>query len=141
FRLQPDSGEAHLALAAYYYHCYYDYDRARDELGLARRSLPNNARIFQWSGLIDRRQNRWNDAVRNFNYALELDPQNRQILGGNTQIYLFLRDCKKAKEMRERLVALHPTGEQQWAAAEFDVILRADTRAMHALLQKETEDN
>src|SRR5437762_12641097 len=28
FRLQPDSGEAHLALATYYYHCYFDYDRA-----------------------------------------------------------------------------------------------------------------
>jgi TolB-like protein/predicted Ser/Thr protein kinase/Flp pilus assembly protein TadD len=141
FRLQPDSGEAHLALATYYYHCYYDYDRARDELDLARRSLPNNARIFQWSGLIDRRQNRWNDAVRNFNDALELDPQNRQILGGNTQIYLFLRDYKKAKEMRERLVALHPKEDRRWATAEFDLFLRADTRAMHALLQKETDDN
>jgi serine/threonine protein kinase/tetratricopeptide (TPR) repeat protein len=141
FRLQPDSGEAHLALATYYYHCYYDYDRARDELDLARRSLPNNARIFQWSGLIDRRQNRWNDAVRNFNDALELDPQNRQILGGNTQIYLFLRDYKKAKEMRERLVALHPKEDRRWATADLDLILRADTRAMHALLQKETDDN
>src|SRR5438132_2060915 len=56
FRLQPDSGEAHLALATYFYHCYFDYDRARDELDIARRSLPNNARIFEWSGLIDRRQ-------------------------------------------------------------------------------------
>jgi TolB-like protein/predicted Ser/Thr protein kinase/Flp pilus assembly protein TadD len=141
FRLQPDSGEAHLALATYYYHCYYDYDRARDELDLARRSLPNNTRIFQWSGWIDRRQNRWNDAVRNFNDALKVDPQNRQILGGNTQIYLFLRDYKKAKEMRERLVALHPKEDRRWADAEFDLFLRADTRALHALLQKETEDN
>jgi TolB-like protein/predicted Ser/Thr protein kinase/Flp pilus assembly protein TadD len=140
-RLQPDSGEAHLALATYYYHCYYDYGRARDELDLARRSLPNNARIFQWSGLIDRRQNRWNDAVRNFNDALELDPQNRQILDGNTQIYLFLRDYKKAKEMRERLVALHPKEDRRWATADLDLILRADTRAMHALLQKETDDD
>jgi serine/threonine-protein kinase len=141
FRLQPDSGEAHLALATYYYHCYYDYDRARDELDLARRSLPNNTRIFQWSGWIDRRQNRWNDAVRNFNDALEVDPQNRQILGGNAQIYLFLRDYKKAKEMRERLVALQPKEDRRWANAEFDLFLRADTRALHALLQKETEDN
>ena len=140
FRLQPDSGEAHLALATYYYHCYFDYDRARDELNLARRSLPNNARIFQWSGLIDGRQNRWNDAVRNFNDALNVDPQNRQILGGNTQIYLFLRDYKKAKEMRERLVALHPKEDRRWADAEFDLFLRADTRALHALLLNETED-
>jgi serine/threonine protein kinase/tetratricopeptide (TPR) repeat protein len=141
FRLQPDSGEAHLALATYYYHCYFDYDRARDELDIARRSLPNNARIFWWSGLIDRRQNRWHDAVRNFNNALELDPQNRLILGGNTQIYFLLRDYKKAREMRERLVALHPKEDRRWASAEFDVILRADTRALDALLQIETEDD
>ena len=141
FRLQPDSGEAHLALATYYYHCYFDYDRARDELDIARRSLPNNARIFEWNGFIDRRQNRWHDAVRDFNNALELDPQNKKLLGGNTQIYLFLRDYKKAKEMRERLVALHPKEDRRWAAAEFDLYLRADTRAMHALLQKETADD
>ena len=27
FRLKPDSGEAHLALAAHFYHGYFDYDR------------------------------------------------------------------------------------------------------------------
>jgi TolB-like protein/tRNA A-37 threonylcarbamoyl transferase component Bud32 len=141
FRLQPDSGEAHLALATYFYHCYFDYDRARDELDIARRSLPNHARIFQWTGLIDRRQNRWHDAVRSFNHALELDPQNKTLLGGNTQVYLFLRDYKKAREMRERLVALHPNEDRRWATAEDDVILRADTRGLHALLQNETADD
>jgi tetratricopeptide (TPR) repeat protein len=140
FRLQPDSGDAHLALATYYYHCYFDYDRARDELDIARRSLPNNARIFQWSGWINRRQNRWHDAVRDFNYAFALDPQNREILGGNIQIYFFLRDYKKFREMRERLVALHPNEDRRWATAEFDLFLRADTRTMHQLLQKETKD-
>ena len=69
FRLKPDSGEAHLALAAHFYHGYFDYDHARDELAIAVRTLPNNARIFEWSGFIDRRQNRWHDAVRNFERA------------------------------------------------------------------------
>jgi serine/threonine protein kinase/tetratricopeptide (TPR) repeat protein len=141
FRLQPDSGEAHFALADYYYHGYLDYDRARDELDIARRSLPNNVRIFQWSGLIDRRQNRWHDAVRDFNDALALDPQNEEILGGSTQIYFFMRDYKKAMEARARLTALHPEEDQRWAAAEFALILRADTRPLHSLLQKQTEDD
>ncbi|PYJ82310.1 MAG: hypothetical protein DME73_04920, partial [Verrucomicrobia bacterium] len=30
FRLKPDSGEAHLALATHLYHGYFDYDHARD---------------------------------------------------------------------------------------------------------------
>ena len=53
-----------------------DYDHARDELAIAVRTLPNNARIFEWSGYIDRRQNRWHDAVRDFERAMELDPRN-----------------------------------------------------------------
>ena len=41
FRLKPDSGEAHLALAVHFYHGYFDYDRAHDELAIALRTLPN----------------------------------------------------------------------------------------------------
>src|SRR6266540_2690598 len=80
FRLKPDSGEAHLALAQHFYHGYFDYDRARHELAIAVRTLPNDARIFEWNGYIDRRQSRWQDAVRNFERAMELDPRNVKIL-------------------------------------------------------------
>jgi hypothetical protein len=56
FRLKPDSGEAHLALASHLYFGYFDYDRARAELAIAHRTLPNNAEVFWLSGIIDRRQ-------------------------------------------------------------------------------------
>src|SRR5205807_10290971 len=45
-RLQPDAGEVHLALAWYAYQGFRDYDRARAELDLAQRTLPNNADIY-----------------------------------------------------------------------------------------------
>jgi TolB-like protein/predicted Zn-dependent protease len=79
-RLQPDAGEAHLALANYYYFGFRDYTRARTELGIALRSLPNNAEIFVYTGFIDRREGKWNDATRNLERALELDPRNPFIL-------------------------------------------------------------
>ncbi len=75
-RLQPDSGEAHLALADYYYHGFRDYQRARTELASARRTLPNSAEIFEYTAYVDRRQGRWTDATRNLERALELDPRN-----------------------------------------------------------------
>ena len=62
------------------YHGYFDYDHARDELAIAARTLPNNARVFELSGFIDRRQGRWPDALRNFKRAMELDPRNVKIL-------------------------------------------------------------
>src|SRR5438874_3594405 len=38
FRLKPDSGEANLALGRHFYHGYFDYDHARDELAIAVRT-------------------------------------------------------------------------------------------------------
>jgi TolB-like protein/class 3 adenylate cyclase len=55
-RLQPDAGEAHLALAIYYYNGFRDYGRARSELVIARRALPNSADVFRYTGMIDRRE-------------------------------------------------------------------------------------
>jgi TolB-like protein/class 3 adenylate cyclase/Flp pilus assembly protein TadD len=75
-RLQPDAGESHLALADYYYHGFRDYERARTELAIARRTLPNNAEVFEYTGYIDRREGHWEEATRNLERALELDPRN-----------------------------------------------------------------
>src|SRR5437016_10211255 len=46
FRLKPDSGEAHLALAVHRYWGYFDYDRALAELASAQRTLPNDPEIL-----------------------------------------------------------------------------------------------
>src|SRR5439155_3831871 len=75
-RIQPQSGEAHLALADYYYHAFRDYARARDELAIARQTLPNAPEVFEYTGYVDYRDGRWDDATRNLERAIELDPRN-----------------------------------------------------------------
>ncbi|HEV2046216.1 MAG TPA: FlgO family outer membrane protein [Chthoniobacterales bacterium] len=75
-RLQPDAGEAHLALANYYYYGFLDYRRARSELAIAKRTLPNNSDVFVFTGFIERREGNWPEATRNLERALELDPRN-----------------------------------------------------------------
>jgi TolB-like protein/class 3 adenylate cyclase/Tfp pilus assembly protein PilF len=79
-RLQPEAGEAHRALGTYYYYGFRDYERASSELAIARRTLPNDAEVFLYTGLIDRREGHWNEATRNMERALELDPRNLFIL-------------------------------------------------------------
>jgi TolB-like protein/class 3 adenylate cyclase/Tfp pilus assembly protein PilF len=141
FRLKPDSGEAHLALAVYFYHGYFDYDRAQDELAIAVRTLPNNARLFEWSGLIDRRQNRWQDAVRNLERAMDLDPRNVRILTSAAGTYRQMRDYARARTTVDRLIALEPNniGRRLWRAWT-EVWERADLRPLQTVLKKVFDD-
>ena len=78
-RLRPEAGEGHLALAAHRY-TKLDYDGARQELAVAGRALPNEPLVFELTGYMDRRQNRWEECVANLERALNLDPNNFFIL-------------------------------------------------------------
>ncbi len=75
-RFHPDAGEAHLALAYYYYHGFRDYSRARDELAIARRTLPNDAEVFEYASYAACREGRWEEATQSMERAVELDPRN-----------------------------------------------------------------
>jgi len=137
FKLQPNSGDAHLALAVHLYLCYFDYDRARDELEIARRSLPNEARIFAWSGFIDRRQNRWHESVRNLSRAVELDPRNSRILASAAATDELMRNYEQEEQTLDRLIAIEPNKiDHQLRRAEMVELARADMGPMRALLEK-----
>src|SRR5437899_7273887 len=107
-RLQPDSGETHLAQAIHFYWGYLNYDRAREELAKAEHALPNNTRIFWFLGLIDRRQGRWNEAIQNLERAVDLDPQNQTTLGDLEETYFKLRRYEEAITVAYRALALQP---------------------------------
>ncbi|HEX8076944.1 MAG TPA: tetratricopeptide repeat protein, partial [Chthoniobacterales bacterium] len=106
--LQPDAGETHLAQAIHFYWGYRDYDRARAELALAQTGLPNNGRIFQFLGLIARRQGRWDEAVRNLERALDRDPRNADALGDLGDTYFHLHRYGETIAVTERSLALRP---------------------------------
>ena len=137
FRLRPDSGEAHLAQAVHFYNGYLDYDRARDELAIALRTMPNNARIFEWRGYIDRRQGHWNDSARDFERAIELDPQDRDLLFQTAFTYICLREYKRAREISDRGVELESTNNyMRLLPGWIDFHEQADTERWHATLEK-----
>ena len=75
-RLRPDAGETHLARANYLYYCLRDYNGALAELEMARRSLPNDPRLFELTGYILRRRGQQEEGLRNLERAVELDPRN-----------------------------------------------------------------
>jgi serine/threonine protein kinase/Tfp pilus assembly protein PilF len=137
FRLKPDSGEAHLALAWHLYYGNFDYDRARAELVIAQRTLPNNSEVFYLTGLIDRRQGRWAEAVRNQKRASELDPRNVFKMGGLAQDYYFLREYDQVNNVFTRILVLNPKDLGARLGRTFiEVDRRADTRPLRAEIEK-----
>jgi TolB-like protein len=107
-RLLPNSGEAHLALAKHLYWGYLDYDRARDELTLAQKSLPNEPWVFVLTGYIDRRQGRWDQSIKNLERAVELDPQDPAILQQLALTYDSLRRYADEERVYDRAIAITP---------------------------------
>jgi TolB-like protein/Tfp pilus assembly protein PilF len=134
-RLQPDSGETHLAQAIHFYWGYRNYDQAREELAKAHHALPNNTRIFEFLGLIDRRQGRWDEAIRNLEHAVDLDPRNAPTLGELGSVYLNLRKYGEAIATANRALALEPRSAflrafPAWIGVEAD----ADMAPLRAVL-------
>lgn len=107
-RLGPDLGETHLALARYHYIAFRGYDSARGELEVARRLLPNDTEMLALAGLIERRQNRWSEALRDLRRANELDPRNAEIVRALADTYLELRQYKEMEELLKEAIATLP---------------------------------
>jgi tetratricopeptide (TPR) repeat protein len=135
--LRPDSGEAHLALAWHLFWGYSDYDRARAELALAQQSLPNNPRVYELAGSMDRSQSRWADATHNLERACELDPRNLPYLINLGSTYLWLHDYGQHTKIMDRIVALHPERRPGWIfRASIEVYRRADTGPLRAAIER-----
>jgi serine/threonine protein kinase/tetratricopeptide (TPR) repeat protein len=137
FRLRPDSGEAHLALGWHLYWGYSEYDRARAELAVAQQSLPNNPRVYELAGLIDRRQGRWTDATHNLERACELDPRNIPHLITLATTYLWLHDYDQMARVLDRIIAVEPDRRlARIIRAGIERDRRADTGPCRAAIEK-----
>src|SRR5205085_11968662 len=121
-RLRPDSAEAHFAQADYYFRCLRDYDRAQQELAIARPGLPNSTPFFILSGYINRRQNHWPEAEQDFSTAVRLDPRNPNAYNLLADTYVLKRQFSKSVSVYDRVLAAGertPLVRFRRAAAEF----------------------
>jgi TolB-like protein/Tfp pilus assembly protein PilF/tRNA A-37 threonylcarbamoyl transferase component Bud32 len=135
-RLSPESGETHLAFAQHLYWAYGDYDRAREELAVARRTLPNESRIPLISAYIDRRQGRWEKSLEEMKQALELDPHNFSILQQISLTYEALRRYKEMAATLDHVLAIAPKDiPSRVRRAWVDLEWRADPKPLHNTIE------
>jgi tetratricopeptide (TPR) repeat protein len=108
-RLRPDSAEAHFAMADYLFRCLRDYNRAQEELAIARPGLPNSTPFFILSGYINRRRDHFPDAERDFSTAFALDPRNPNAYNLLADTYVLQHRFPEAVHVYDNVLA---AGEQ-----------------------------
>ena len=134
-QLRPGSGETHLALAQHYYWAYGDYDLAKQELALARRTLPNESRIPLLAGYIERRQGHWEKSLEEMKQALELNPRDFSILQQISLTYEALRRYKETAATLDRVLAIAPKDiPSRVRRALVDFEERADPKPLHTTI-------
>ena len=136
-RLFPDAGETHLARAENLYRGYLDYDGALAELQVAIQTLPNDPRGFELEGYIQRRQGRWEEAMRNLERAADLDPRNVFTLEQLALTYQLLRRYAETESWLDRTLTIESNNLEIKAARAFvELDWKADTRPLHQLIDE-----
>jgi TolB-like protein/Tfp pilus assembly protein PilF len=137
-RLRPDAGEVHLTRALFYYWSVRDYVAALAELNLAAQALPNDARIPALSGYIERRQGKWDEATRQLEQALTLDPRNVVNVSELAGQYNLVRRYDDAAKTLDSALTWKPSDfSLRWLRVWVDVGRKADLRRWRELVTSE----
>jgi eukaryotic-like serine/threonine-protein kinase len=107
-RLRPDLSEPRVALGYYYYWGKLDYDRALEELAVARERQPNNADLFMATATIRRRQGRLAASIADFERAVQLSPRWGDAIGNLAETYLLNRQYDLGCQTADKGISIGP---------------------------------
>jgi serine/threonine protein kinase/Tfp pilus assembly protein PilF len=106
--LQPNLGEAVLAMGYYYYACLKNYDTAVRYFEQARQLLPNSSRVPESLAYLERRWGRWEQSASYFAEAERLDPRNVNLLTQHALFYTALRRFPEALRKLDQVLDIAP---------------------------------
>jgi serine/threonine protein kinase/Tfp pilus assembly protein PilF len=107
-RLQPNLGEALLAMGFYHYACLKDYDTAVKYLEQAKRALPHSSRVLQGLAYVERRRGNWDRSEAYFQQAEKVDPRNVNLLSQHARSYVCLRRFPEGLAKLEQILNITP---------------------------------
>jgi TolB-like protein/Tfp pilus assembly protein PilF len=135
-RLRPDAGETYLARAQYQYSGLRDYSGALAELEKARKTLPNDARVFELTGYILRRRGRQQEGLQNLERAIKLDPRNFFILQQIALSYENMGRFGDAIAALDTALAIVPDSfNVRVFRAQDEIFWKADSRPLHQTIE------
>ena len=106
--LQPNLGEALLAVGNYHYACLKDYDTAVRYFEQGRQLLPNSSQIPALLASVARRRGEWDRSESYFNQTERLDPRNVNLLTQHAQLYIELRRFPEALRKFDQVLDIMP---------------------------------
>jgi tetratricopeptide (TPR) repeat protein len=106
--LQPNLGEAILAMGHYHYACLKDYDTAVLYFEQARQFLPNSSQIPELLAYVARRRGQWDQSELYFKQAERLDPRNVNLLTQHALSYICLRRFPEALRNLDQVLNITP---------------------------------
>ena len=132
--LQPNLGEALLAIGNYYHACLKDYDTAVRYFEQARQFLPNSSQIPALLASVARRRGQWDRSESYFNQTERLDPRNVNLLGQHAQLYIELRRFPEALRKFDQVLDIMPGDVDTLAAKAAIAQAEGDLPRASALL-------
>jgi TolB-like protein/lipopolysaccharide biosynthesis regulator YciM len=106
--LAPDLADAHVAMGAFHYYGFREYEPALTEFQRALALQPNNSSALQFIAAVYRRQGKWRPALEEWKRALDQDPRDANIASTMAETYLVLRNWKEAEEMASHALSIDP---------------------------------
>jgi TolB-like protein/Tfp pilus assembly protein PilF len=142
-RVSPQSGEAHLALAQYYYRALRDAAAAEKELTIATAPLSGQAEVFELAANIAAQRGQWKKALRDREKAAELDPRDAETALSLVFAYTDVRKYADAERLIERMVTSLPQNEISpfWRQKSRIALAKGDTKAAMAALDSSPNRN
>lgn len=104
-RLEPHLEEARLAMARYYYNGLNDYQQTEVELAKIPASAAHTVEYYGLASLVERRLARWEDSIRNGRKAIELDPNNPELVVNLCQTLSGLRRYAESTQLANETIA------------------------------------
>jgi serine/threonine protein kinase/Tfp pilus assembly protein PilF len=135
--LRPDLGEIHLAAGLHLLVTTRDYAAIHRELEVARRTLPNSAKLFEMLASVESREGRWRDALGDYNRQSALDPKNVSLIIDLFRLYRYHRQYDDLRRLsQEQAVASANAQSIDFIKAVGQWEENGDTSALHFLLDE-----
>lgn len=143
-RLQPNLGDAHLALTCCYLNLDRDADRASAELVRAAQLLPNSVEVPLITAFICKRQNRFRDRLRALRQAEALDPLNSRVRSFLVLTLRWLREWQQAVDAVDQRAVFADNSVQfvsAWARRNDEFRLTGNLEALKQAVNDDARPN